>query len=333
LPSPKIPDGAWERRHELLHGEWKLYELYCSHRNDKTGQCDPSLKLLAEEMKRTYTHVSDLKRELILKGWLRRTGRNSVELLVGFLPPVVRGIDDARSSEKSEDGVRKNPKIAAGQSSEKSELRAQPSEKSEDGVRKNPNENSLPPDPPIRNELLVAEAAAAAAAESLRLPVDDRFVQEVITSGVYREDFVRWVWGKLKLHCMAGGSVPVRKQFLHWLKEETGAPPVQPVLPGMGAPVVAGGFGAKEPARPSLRAADPNCRLCAGGGEVEGRACPCRNCSYCGGTGMEVQPGKGARRCRCVLPPAVAQMSDEETAREQHDYEEARATLRQVNSS
>ena len=103
MPSPKIPDGAWERRHELLHGEWKLYELYCSHRNDKTGQCDPSLKLLAEEMKRTYTHVSDLKRELILKGWLRRTGRNSVELLVGFLPPVVRGIDDARSSEKSED--------------------------------------------------------------------------------------------------------------------------------------------------------------------------------------------------------------------------------------
>jgi hypothetical protein len=336
LPTPDIPGEAWNRRHDLTDGEWKLYVLYCSYRNDKTGRCDPSLKTLAEEMKRTYTHVSDLKRELILKGWIRRLGRNDVELLVGYLPPAVRPLEAARSSEKSEDEVRKYPNLVAPQSSEKSEVGTRSSEKSEDEVRKYPNENSLPPYPPIRNELLVAEAAAAAAsADLLSMPADEEFVREVIASGLYRGEFVRWVWGKLKLYCMAGGSPPVRRQFLSWLSDETGSPPVQPTLPGVGAPLVEGSFGANgQPAvNPILREADPNCRLCGGEGESGGQSCPCRACQFCFGAGMELFKGK-MRRCRCRLPPAESPpMTAEELRVQQERFDAAQAELRQANSS
>ena len=81
-----VPDEAWRRRHELSSGEWGMYEAYCSHRNRATGRCDPSVQLLAAELKCTPGHASDMKRELVRKGWVRRCGRRAVLLLVGEFP-------------------------------------------------------------------------------------------------------------------------------------------------------------------------------------------------------------------------------------------------------
>ncbi len=274
-------------------------------------------------MKRTYRHVSDMKTELVKKGWISRQGRHGVVLLVGkFPPPKVRSFGKNPNEAPSSFG--KNPNEARPRS-----------EKSESFVRISPNENQIPPHPPIRIEPEVAKpvAAATAAADLLMLPADEEFVREVIASEVYGAEFVRWVWGKLKLHCVAGGSRPVRRQLLHWLSTETGAPPVQPTLPGVGAPLVAGGFGNQAAINPVLRDADPNCRLCAGTGESGGQACPCRACQFCFGAGMEMVDGR-MRKCRCRLPPAQApEMSEDELREEQEIFDAAQATLRQANST
>lgn len=101
-----VPDEAFRRRAELSSGAFDLYELYCKHRNRATGRCDPSVGYLAAKLHRTYKHVSDLKCELVEKGWIERLGRRAVDLLVGFKPPKVVEIGRANSG--------KNPELGGG---------------------------------------------------------------------------------------------------------------------------------------------------------------------------------------------------------------------------
>ena len=278
----RVPDEAIRRKRDLSHGAWDLYEQYCKHRNHETGRCDPSLKFLAQEMQRTYHHVSDMKTELVRAGWIARQGKNGVELLVGFEPPKVRQLEQkpipkfgkfrTSSSENSEPGppeVRKNPNP----SSENSELAYK--EVVEPGI-----------------EPVVAAAATAAAGvqQTLREPVTDEYVTEVIASGVYTEAHVRFVYAKLKLHCATARTIPVKKQLLWWLDQELSAPPVQPTLPGVGASIQAMPLGA------SVAAPLPKEKCDA-------------TCPHCFGSGLEVVPGKGARRC-----PAQAATAGESQA-------------------
>lgn len=183
--------------------------------------------------------------------------------------------------------------------------------------------------PLIRNEQLEEKAAAANSPDPLREKVTQSFVESVIEAGVYPEEFVRWVWSKLKLHCVAAGVDPIRKQLLHWLANETGAPPVQLSL--LSPPPVAGAFGAvaeaSAPPAP-LRAPDPECRLCGGAGSRDGRSCPCTLCPHCSGSGMEVISGKGAKRCRCRSPQVITTVApgDGEELQPQTALEQERST-------
>jgi hypothetical protein len=249
-----------------------------------------------------------MKSELARKGWLKRLGRHAVDLLVGSFPsPVIRQID---SSESSSFGKFPNE----GRSS----------------FGKNPNGkgSSFGNFPETDSSPLTADkkkaAAATAAAEELLKEVDEEFVRNVISAAVYSEEMVRWVYGKLRLHCAASGALPVRKQLLHWMANERGLPPLQPSLfdqiPAAGA--VAANFGGKPQGAVVTtrreREPNPECLLCRGSGEVAERPCTCTDCAICFGSGMEVVAGKGARRCRCrqpsiaQQPAAIAPAGDEE---------------------
>jgi hypothetical protein len=297
-----------------------LYEQYCKHRNRDTGRCDPGLKLLARDLNRTYTHVSDMKRELIIKGWIRREGRHAVRLLVGvFPPPKVRPLA-APSSEKSEDEVRKNPNLGN-----------QSSEKSEDEVRKNPN---LAPGSPYTDEPVVDEpvAAAAGAADEQawkKETADARYVESLKTAQLYPKELVEWVWRKLQFRCLQEQVAPTKGRLMYWLSTEREAPPVQPMLPTMGAPVVEGSFNST----PRVRAPDPDCPLCKGGLLLREDDCPCTLCPFCSGTGMEMVEGK-ARKCRCRQPQSErAPTSEEEIADLERRVREAQEEMRQAGGT
>ncbi len=282
-PFVAVPETALERRRadKLTHGAWDLYELYCKHRNRATGQCNPSLKLLAVELKRSYTHASDCKTELVEKGWIRRLGRRDVEILVGeFAPPTVVQLGQkgtakfgkfrTSSSENSELGAAKFGKFRTS-SSENSEL----------------GDASLYEPEVLEPEVVAAAATAAGsppATDPLQEAVDESFLTDVLESGVYPAHQVQFILGKLKLHCLASRTKPVRRQFLHWLSTERETP--QQSLPGIGAPVI------EMPARTEAALEVTRCEA---------------TCPRCFGSGIEVVPGNGARRCpeRAPAPPVT----------------------------
>lgn len=246
-----------------------MYQAYCSHRNRATGRCDPSVTLLAVELKCTFNHASDMKRELVRKGWIRRLGRSEVELLVGEFP---------------------RPKVAEISGSNHGKFRDSTTENSVTGranhgkFRDSITEFSVIH---IKDEPVVAEpvaAAASAAAEPvsgnpLSEPVDEAFVEGVIEARVYPDAHVRFVWDKLRLHCKAKRTEPVKRQFLIWLATERHRP--QQELPFVGSTV------GEMPARAG---AVPQVRRCE------------RSCPQCFGTGFEVVAGKGARKCPNMEP-------------------------------
>jgi hypothetical protein len=262
-----VPEEAMRRRRELTQGAWHLYETYCRYRNRDTGRCDPGLETLAREMQRTYTHVSNMKSELVDQGWLRRVGRHAVDLLVGqFAPPKISPL--VRNN-PNEEGVlvRKNP------NEENPSLG-----KILTAVRKNPNEEIASP---ITAEPVVEPVAAAAATapRDWRSEIcDERWIEQVKSEGDFSTQLVDFVWRKLQRNCEREGVEPTKGRFDHWLSTERGTPPVQPTLPAMGADLVAGNF---EPGtNQRVQAPDPECTRCFG-------------------AGMEVVPGRGARRCQC----------------------------------
>jgi hypothetical protein len=240
------------------------------------------------EMKCTYNHVSDCKTELVRKGWIARKGRRAVELLVGTFPaPKVRELATPTGSNfgKFRTSTSENSEVGG---SNFGKFRTSTSENSEVGERA-----------PIYEPVVEPVAAAATAAERenfLREQVDEEFVREVIAAGVYPEQLVNHVWKKLKLHCVTQRTVPVKKQFLHWLSTER--PSAQPALPEMGAAIVEGRFAARPPVSKAACPPDPNCSTCRGQGKIGGVECGCTQCPVCFGSGMEITE-KGARRCRC----------------------------------
>ncbi len=272
----RLPDQAIDRRRQLTRGAWDLYVLYCKHRNHETGRCDPSLRRLAALMERNYTYVSNCKTELVREGWIRRTGKNAVELLVGDFPPLkVQQMGKAKFGRNPNLEFGNSPKI---EGSSSGEIRTEVREKSELHISK-------VVEPGI--EPVVAAAAAAAELQSaLQEPVTEEYVAEVIALGLYAANFVTWVWGKLKLHCATAHAVPIKKQLLVWLSTERGAPPTQPSLPGIGATLHEM---PRQTAQPAKRCDS--------------------TCPRCSGTGWEIVagrgPGTGARKCPAMFPPAA----------------------------
>lgn len=305
-----VPSEALERRRELSHGAWDLYERYCWHRNRDTGRCDPSLEFLKDEMKRTYTYISNMKSELVRKGWIRRTGRHAVELLVGeFPPPKVRSF------------VRKNPNEAGSSLG-----------KIITPVRKDPNEAGGAPyiTEPLKEPVIGAAAAPAAVGSDAwkKELCDEAYVAQVKQEGIYPPPFVEFVWRKLKSRCRKEGVAPNKGRFEFWLSQEKSAP-VQPELFSHTVSHTDFQSGDNQPVKPALRDPDPNCMLCRGDGEVDGQVCACRQCQYCFGTGMEIMAGKGARRCRCLRPTSAAPpVNDEELRALEQQYEEAQEEMR-----
>jgi hypothetical protein len=270
----RVPDEAIRRRKELTHGAWVLYVEYCRHRNHDDGRCDPGLSTLATVLDRTYRHVSDCKTELVKKGWVRRAGKNGVDLCVGFGPPKVRAaaanskyVSRPAMVPKSELVFGKFPNTSSGG------IRTQVREESELG------ETSPYSEPVV--EPVAAEAAAAAGSHAAHVGgtevCDDAYVAEVKARGRYPPDFVDFVWLKLRERCQDQGRrfgysiPPVRRQFDWWLENEL-TPPQMSLLPGAG------------------RAGDV--RL--------GRKGNCdSSCPQCFGTGMWYPEGfeKGVARC------------------------------------
>lgn len=262
----RVPDAAIHRRQELSHGAWNLYVHYCAHRNRATGRCDPGLTLLADEMGRTYRHISDCKTELVRKGWIRRTGKNAVVLLVGEFESVkVRQF--GKNPNLSSENFRTSGAPTSGG------IRTQVREESELGRASLITE-------PEKEPVAAATAAAATVAGSasgeedpLSEVCDEAFVEEVLAAEVYSFEHVRWVWRKLRLHCQAKRTVPVKGQFLHWLSTERHTS--QQKLPGVESGVVS----------VAARASPPATGKCD------------HTCPLCYGSGVEVVAGKGARRC------------------------------------
>jgi hypothetical protein len=210
------------RRKELTHGAWNLYVEYCRHRDYETGRCDVALLALAQALDRTYGHVSDCKAELATEGWLRRVGKNAVELLVGFGPPKVRA-------------AAVNPKYAG-------------RKKSGDKSGKNPEISPENSGAHIRN-YKKAVAAAPATAEAQAPPdratevCDDAYVAGIKARGTYSPEFVEYVWRKLRDYCAEQAQKhgypvsPTRRQFDWWLRNEL-TPPQQALFTGAGVPDV-----------------------------------------------------------------------------------------------
>lgn len=76
-----IPDEAVLRSDEISPSALRLYLFYCLHRNKKTGGWHCSLSQSAVETKMSKSRVSELRAELVAKGWIVIEG--------SFITPVV----------------------------------------------------------------------------------------------------------------------------------------------------------------------------------------------------------------------------------------------------
>ncbi|MGB7925559.1 MAG: hypothetical protein WCF57_20140 [Pyrinomonadaceae bacterium] len=277
-------------------------------------------------MKRTYTHVSNLKSELVTKGWIRRKGRHAVELLVGeFPPPKVRSL------------VRKNPneedaslgKILTSEGASLGKIVTV--------VRKNPNEASGPPfiyEPGKKPEAAAATAAAPADAWKKEL-CDESYVAETKLEGIYPHALVDYVWRKLKRRCKQERVEPNKGRFEYWLSIEKGTPVQQPSLLEPPVADARESFQASKPERPLLPP-DAQCGTCGGDPDYRNefdQTCHCRACRFCFDSGMEMVEGK-ARRCRCRLKaPAARTTGNHESAEPERPDVAAQEEMRRANGN
>ncbi|MGB9181839.1 MAG: hypothetical protein WCB68_21595, partial [Pyrinomonadaceae bacterium] len=176
------------------------------------------------------------------------------------------------------------------------------------------------------------KVVVAVSAEEAQMVCDEKYVEEVKAEGTYPPAYVDLVWGRLLNHCQKKSTKlnylvrPKKYQFHWWLENEL--TPIQQPLIDVGRNVAQPDFQAGPQTSPQLREPDPNCVLCGGSGEVaEGRTCPCRNCQFCFGTGMENPDGTGSRRCRCRNPAEA--VSQEELDQLEREYDEAMMQLKQ----
>lgn len=127
-----IPDDAILRSGEISPIAFRLYCLYCLHRNKETGGWTCSLSQSAKELNASKSRVSEGRGELVAKGWIEIEG--------SFITPVVgfKGSENRTPGfEKSNGSVRK--------------IEPQGSENRTKGSES----RTLPPDPPNRDNQLI----------------------------------------------------------------------------------------------------------------------------------------------------------------------------------
>lgn len=78
-----IPDAAVDRMTELSSGAWRLYCYLARCRNQRSGQCNPSIPISAEAIGVHQRNIFKLRRELVEAGWAIFQG-NSATFLLGF---------------------------------------------------------------------------------------------------------------------------------------------------------------------------------------------------------------------------------------------------------
>lgn len=78
-----IPDEAVDRMNEISAGAWRLYCFLARRRNQKTGDCFPSVETTMAAIDIKRRHVFGLRKELSEAGWATFDG-NNVTALLGF---------------------------------------------------------------------------------------------------------------------------------------------------------------------------------------------------------------------------------------------------------
>lgn len=78
-----IPDEAILRSSEISPIAFRLYCLYCMHRNKESGGWNCSLSQSANELNASKSRVSEGRAELTTKGWIEIEGSFIVPI-VGF---------------------------------------------------------------------------------------------------------------------------------------------------------------------------------------------------------------------------------------------------------
>jgi hypothetical protein len=78
-----IPDEAVDRMCELSAGAWRLYCFLARCRNQKSGECFPSVETTASAIDMHPKNVFRARRELATEGWANFDGDNVIDLL-GF---------------------------------------------------------------------------------------------------------------------------------------------------------------------------------------------------------------------------------------------------------
>jgi hypothetical protein len=134
-----LPDEAVLSASDISAGAFRLYAYFCMRRNRETGACKVSLVRAQSELKfKSYSHTTELRKELIREKWIEIDGLRRTVPRKGFT---------ANSSEKTEQITSEFSEQAPQESSENSEhLTVRSSENSEPSentevvkVRKKPN--------------------------------------------------------------------------------------------------------------------------------------------------------------------------------------------------
>ncbi len=127
-----IPDEAILRSGEVSPIAFRLYCLYCLHRNKETGGWNCSLSQSAKELNSSKSRVSEGRAELTAKGWIEIEG--------SFITPIV----GFKGSENRTPGFGKSNGRVRNLEPQGSESRTKGSES-----------RTLPPDPPNRDNQLI----------------------------------------------------------------------------------------------------------------------------------------------------------------------------------
>ena len=127
-----IPDEAILRSNEISPIAFRLYCLYCMHRNKETSGWNCSLSQSAKELNASKSRVSEGRAELTAKGWIQIEG--------SFITPIV----GFRGSENRTPGFGKSNGRVRKIEPQGSKSRTKGSES-----------RTLPPDPPNRDNQLI----------------------------------------------------------------------------------------------------------------------------------------------------------------------------------
>jgi len=99
-----LPNEAFDRRKELTHGEFELYQVLCKYRCWKRDTPDfglafPGRDLLCKELSMVAGYVSSLMSSLVRKKWMEKQGSKCL-LLVGFEKSESQNGPDMSESQK-----------------------------------------------------------------------------------------------------------------------------------------------------------------------------------------------------------------------------------------